>query len=140
MSIFSDVISAGKNIFQKASGVLGGPIGTVLGGPIGGVLGGIVGGEISGQPSMSNLPVLPGAGRMTGFTGRSLAGGTKQLRPVYSKTGQLIDYRPVRKRRGRGFSARDIRQTRRMLALVRDVEKSCPKHRTSRASPSRTCR
>lgn len=143
MSIFSDIVSGVGKVAKTAAGYLGGPVGTALGGPIGGIIGGIAGQQISGSGTVGGtLPALPGGARRTGFTGRSLGGTSTTLRPVYNRAGQLIDYRPTRKRRGRGFSARDIRQTRRMLALVRDVEKSCPKHRTTRAPAyrSRSCR
>lgn len=141
MSIFSSLGKVAGGIIGGASKVIKGasPVLSKLPGPLGtigtiGTIGGIVGGAIGGHGGGGGLPALPG-----GSTGHRATHGTQMASPVFDKGGNLIGYRPHRRRHGRGFSARDIRQTRRMLALVRDVERSCPKHRTARAS-ARTCR
>lgn len=125
MSIFKNIVGG----FSKGIKGIAGTALTGLGGLLGG---GGIGATVSMLPKVAGtLPkigraVLPGVGSVAGGAiGGMIAGGVGG------------GGRP--RRRGRGFSARDIRQTRRMLALVRDVEKSCPTRRRSSA-PRRVCR
>lgn len=127
MSIFSNIIDAGKKFIGGGGGtVLGGLLGGPAGAVAGSVLGSTVGKAAQALPTLKK--VLPGVGQVAAGAAGGYLGG------------KLAGYGGMhRRRRGRGFSARDIRQTRRMLALMRDVERSCPTRR--RAAPARrVCR
>lgn len=72
------------------------------------------------------------AGAVTGVVRRNLPGIAGGVAGGVA-TGLLFDEmgNPVgqRRRRGRGFSSRDIRQTRRMLRLIGDMARLCPRPR-----------
>lgn len=124
MSIFSSIIDAGKKLIGGGGGTV---IGGLLGGPAGAMAGSTLGSVVSGAGKVA-LPalkrVLPGVGQVAagaagGYFGGMMAGG-----------------QPRRRRRSRGFSAHDVRQTRRMLAMLKTVERDCPRRRSSPAPRS----
>lgn len=149
----SVIRTAGPAITAAAAGFAGGGVGGAAGRILAGgtgsqflpalpaVIGGAGGAVVRSLPGVGGA-ILRGGGRVAragGGLGGAVAGGA-----VAGAAGQvLVDQfgRPIRRRRrGRGFSARDIRQTRRMLKLIRDMQKAVPRAPGARRAPSVVCK
>lgn len=93
---------------------------------------------------VQNMSLLSGVGRILPGVG-SLVGGAAAGAAGGAVAEVLADgtMRPKRRRRRRGFTPRDISQAKRLMKMLKDVQRACPAPRSSggrRSPPQVICK